>query len=483
MKLVSKITRFKKKVFVKGKIKITNFSDIILYENTECYICEKKFRFSIDNLNFTDWQDINNLIDLEIETSSNIFLEFKYKKCGSQLDYILDLDQINIEAVRLVDLSPIENFNIIFNPISENEFYSENFRSNVLTKILGNFLPKFIKNDSIDALNFWDSIILFFSLIYNYAKKFEKIFYNDFLKIFIKQKDLIICDETTTHFEMQNLTASRLNYIKQRGTFIPFLRKDEKIFNYEQKIDGEVLRYFCVDEKDEFSFLLEKKECNGWFLNKSSFNFPVILNENFFKLKEVISTSTFESDFLNVNVDLDYHLIIALKKTENNLKIKIKGYNENGVEIQNVFKNANNYFTNIFIDENITSIAKIENQKYFLRFALFSLKTLNFKPNSNLNFGHNLTFVKEVKKVKFFIELDGTVSTSIEFIFKPLLKGKNISQNFYGKENLKNSNGFIQSRPFLHNWVITDKDKSINFIENKILPFRIKYDLIRLNKY
>lgn len=456
----------KAQLAIRGDLNLTGYTDSLEGENSNRFF-NKSFKYSFDNLSWSEEKELNNQNIQEITgfVPGLLFIEIFYERGGSDVTGLLEFNSIEIQGD--IDIQIVENTDTL-ESILANFSYDNSFTSsitnNLLRKIYFNgILPQYIERgqggDDDDFISLWTSICFYFAMIINFQNSFEKILLNrNNLSEFLKQKNFLFCEEETTMEDLQFLANNLKDEIRKRGTIQVVREKGEiNSFGEKTKIRGELLRLICKNIYDEFLFEVLEKKNKATFVNNSSFLYNGTNRSNQLnkakKLKNLNSYEFFGSVFLNneeleisggtngsglgfnendslltelnekfeiiVDKEIDYEVTFQIKKEVNvlpnkNLNFAVFGYNRNNIFQNNSFlkigpnQTVENYF---FKDIQIDEIAKVKDVWYNVRGIIYAERseTLNSSDSrNNLNFGNNLIFNRrnDVEKIMVCIYTD-----------------------------------------------------------------------------
>jgi len=451
---------------VNGNINLTSFTDQVTGV-TGTRFFEKKFRYSLDGVIYSDWIE---LTDLNLQQVNGVslglsFFEFRYKRVGSDSTGILEF--VNLELEGNIDIQICVNtitMVSIFNDLYDNDFYTVAIRNNILRKIFHHgILPRFIERgdgvDNEDFIAFWSAVCLFISYFSAFAKGFDDIvFRSDYLSEYLRQYNIQISEKEITYQHLFFLSSNFYDEVRKRGTQMTYKKSGTELIDGSfTQIDGEWLRLLCRNHYDEFLLeVIEKKKggfCldessplyNGTYfskqLNKTEENtdgiedlskYTVIngpLDQTYFLSKLCVSLNRdkglgyiLESppvgalleDLIIVDDELDYEITFEYSRGGGNiadatLNVGVTGFNRNGVLIPDAFLAVDGTgLTNTILSERIEDIAKVAQIFYSFRGIIYANKTIPIADGrTNLNKGKNLKFFSttnhEVEKLKISV--------------------------------------------------------------------------------
>lgn len=420
-------------VVVNASIDLSGFTDETFGENQNRFFT-KKFRYSLDGLNFSEWLELTNENIQAISGTVNglLFFEFKYERSGTETSGILEF--ISIEIFGNIDIQIVENtatLDSIFAELANNDFHTEAIRNNIMRKIYHNgIIPKFIERgegiDDEDFISYWSAVCLFFAYFSSFADNFDNLLYNrDYLAEYLKQSNVQVNDKELVYEDLFYIVQNLYDQMRKRGTAMTFKKKGEELKDgFINEVDGEWLRLVCKRHYDEFLLEVIPKENSGFCLGSSS----PMYNGTYFS-KQLNKTEENTSDFVDLskysvmgevsiaeNVDglnclnirrhnsglgfdfnsppfeleskelitidenIDYEFTFNFKRITNNpnfsnckLRIGILCYNRNNILIPNATENIfTESIQNLMLDDNLFGISKIRNEWYSFRGVLYS---------------------------------------------------------------------------------------------------------------
>jgi hypothetical protein len=437
-----------------GNADITSFNDDLVGETTDRFFI-KSFRYSLDSINFSDWQvlNVNNLQQINGFIQSLLFMEFRYERGGSDTSGVLEFKGINISGNILVQIcNNSSTIDTIFEQIACNNSLTKFTSNNLLKKIYkSGILPNFIERgegvDDKDFISLWGSVCFFLAMISSFADEFDNILYRRKLLVEHLKSLNIMFSQTETKFEdLQYISKNFLDEIRKRGTSQIYKNKGTELLDStETPIDGELLRLINKKPKDEFIFESVRLEHNGHFLDKSSFLYngnysSMMINKSEENTEDFEDLSLYElqndsnisiiqdgslkcaklvgssgelvgigfnkdnppniadtSKLSVIDKNVDYEITFMIKRISGSAVIHfgVHGFNENGVFKNLSFQKIDNFTTSrIFFSDTNNSITKIQNNWYFVRGIVYSQRTkmLNNKFSKTNVIGSNLRF-------------------------------------------------------------------------------------------
>lgn len=271
-----------------GIVLLSSFLDNVEGESATKYF-NKQFRYSLDGITYSNWQDLTNenILGIQIEPTNLFRVEYRYERIGTDNTGLLTFNEVTLngqfQAISNPDLYDRSIFAQFF------DFWDPEVLTwalNVLEKIYRGIIPKYIErgqNDNSnwedrDFIDFWMAITHYFAIFVRYIRLFENIGTNKALLLqYLENHDLYICNEISES-DLIYLMNNLFDEIRQRGTIQIALSKEEIeessssliLENQAKQIDGELLRLICKKNTDEFIFCPVESWKVGWFLNQSS---------------------------------------------------------------------------------------------------------------------------------------------------------------------------------------------------------------------
>ncbi len=471
---IGDILIIKTQISVRGDISLTGFEDEILGETTNRFF-NKTFRYSKNNLKYSDWLPLSNP-NIQLITGDVfglLFFEFRYERDGSDSSGVLEFNNIQISGnIDIQVCNRTSTVESIFSDLSCDNSITSEIAHNLLKKIyLSGIIPEFVergedvKDD--DFISFWSAVCFFMSMIISFNNRFDEIFIRrDYLVQSLTQRGMIICGEETILGDLQNLALNFKDEVRKRGTYqITKEKGSPNDFNNVDTLNrGELLRLICKNHFDEFLFELIRKENRGYYIDNSSplyngTNYSNQINkteentEDFIDLTkyETLGTPTIQSgeleirggvglnglgynlssppaqssldNLITIDTNLDYEITFRIKRSLSisnfSLKFGVTGYNRNGINKVGAFKSIENGIgsNNLFLDlSDATSLVKITDEWYFVRGIIYaensvSVSALNSRLNVNL--GNNLSFEtnNNINNLKISLYTESTDNT------------------------------------------------------------------------
>lgn len=476
--------KFSIQAYINGNLSLNSLFEDVENETVDRFF-EKKYRYSLDGINYTEW-DVLDLNNFEIigYADNIVFIDFIYTRKGNDESGFLKFNSLEILGEGVIQFNSYnKNFDLIFSDVLQKNFYTKSLRQNLLRKLYNSgILPKFIERgggDDDDFLSFWGAICGFFSLISTFANEFDEIPFNsEKLKEYLNQQNISTHQNSTLN-QLKNISENLLQEYRYRGTVMTLQNDGENL--------GEWLRLISYESKDDFLIDFERKKDNGYFLNQSSIIYPGTFSDNYqiekFK-NSYISDDANIPNYINpenlipIEKDIDYIFEFTVNKNYVGsfyFNIGLATYNSSGFLIENSLKNCKTQsFDNFFIKERITCFQNTG--ELIIRCVLFNSE-YEYDENNELNigFGNNLkqenTIFKNVIPIITNEDLFDNISV------RPLVKGWNIKRQ-------KNPQ-FLQSFRFINNYRKNnnnDKDENYvnNFLERYMIPYHYKLNSIEI---
>lgn len=335
-----------------GLVFLSSYIDQTVGETAVRYF-NKKFRYSVDGITFSDWLDLTNeniqLVD--VEPTNTFRIEYRYQRTGSDITGDLQFNEVTVSGEYQALVNPEVYNRSIFSSFFD--FYDIdllNWALNVLEKIYKSIVPKYIErgvNDNInwedkDFIDFWRSVTHFFAILVRFARLFENISSNKTLLLeYLRSHDLYVCDETDL-VDLIYIMNNIFDEIRQRGTIQISLSKNQiddssdisfsdsssslSTVSVSKEVNGELLRLICYKTTDEFIFA--PIQYIGWIVDKCS---PLYRGTNF--AYSLIKGYELSQDFNDLSKypinDLNY---CTLKNNDSKMVLSIDGV-PNGLDI------------------------------------------------------------------------------------------------------------------------------------------------------
>lgn len=493
-----------------GQLNITGFTDNTVGE-TPTRLFDKKFRYSLDGINYSPWQILNNtnISSVSGNVNSILFFEFRYERVGSDPSGILEFAGINIVGNIVIQIiQGVTTLESIFSDLAYNDALTATISNNLMEKIYNaGILPKFIERgaeyDDTDFISIWGSICMFLAFNSAFSNMFDKILYKrEYLFEYLKQKGFFFSKQILFS-ELQYLAKNYFDEIRKRGTKFVYLKKGHKLRDgSETFLDGEWLRLINRNRYDEFLVDVIEKSKNGWFIDESS----PIYNGNY-KSKQINKTEENTEDFQDLSLyettqgvqiitdgnkevleitgdnsergigyntqsiplmvdykelivvekEVDYEITFQVKRIAGSLgtfKFGVHGYNRNGVYKNNSFLNIDNSTVgNLFFSDTQNKITNKDDTWYSVRGIIYAAGSLNItnKYKRTNVIGNNLKFNKyvDIDMLKIFIKVENSDSNS-----KWLIHDFKMRPLIKGKNILKLNGGkdpYVVNPQFIHN--------------------------------
>lgn len=503
-----------------GVIALTGFIDDTDNEDVNNFF-DKKFRYSIDGITFTDWLPLTNpnISSISINESNVLIIHFRYEKQGDDTsDLAFNSVTVNGDYVALSNPFYFDNSLFAsyfgFNDIELLGWYLNVTEKLVNTGLIGPYVSRLnTAGSKEDYIVIWKSIAKFFAYYVILARKFQQFYQN---------KDLLI-----EYLEGRGLKTSINNTLPELVTLMStynqqiFKRGTSNIISLSDTGFGELLRLIFFEEGDEFLFNLYQLQHFGWNvnnssplyrglysevnLNKSYEKTPDFIDLNLYPLvnpsnisittdgdKEVLSinvlssgeydysgigyTSVDDDNYKPITVDenLDYEITFFVKKgVLGHLELSVNAFDKDGNAL-NLKSAKDDTITNSFI--NNLELQR-DDEYLFIRCIIYNKQKLARDADLlNVNQGNNLKFITGVTKIipKIILSRVG------------ILIDEDVQANIY---NLKVTplltpydRGFIQTSRFItcflknRNLILLEKEIE-DFISRYLIPYNSRIDV------
>ncbi len=472
-----------------GVIRLESFDDDVAGETGSRFF-KKEFSYSIDGIFFSDWILLtnDNLLQIIVQPDNSFYINYKYTRDGSDSNGLLTFNRV---CVLGQFTEPIcQNYFILPNSIFK-DFYCNNPQHALLCATLTNkmfdkgILPEYITRnetenpavDDKDFLDFWGTVCCFFALQLMLAKKLEHFDqFLDTLQDFLKQRDVLFCDDITELADLQYIKTHYYDEIRQRGTANIFEKK-----SIVKPVDGEFLRLICYqDICDEFFWEFITDQKIGWWLGNSSpmfkhtlFSPQLIKGKE--KLKDFLTLSNYDtftanggqidlvseagkniarisnvsdgqkcgfapnlnassqdlSKALTIDENVDYEITFWIKTNviANNISFGVMGYSCEGNEIfprTTTTSGTSNFF---FQKKKLNKV----NNWYFVRGILYNKNIQQLSVNQSIleiGFGQKLKSFTDMTHIIPYLVLDREANPNAssrldiwDFKVRPLVRG------------------------------------------------------------
>lgn len=465
---------------------------------------EKIFRYTVDGVNYTEWQSLNveNIQKVGIETEKVFIAEINYRR-------------INLEAIAPTitltatpgEIDDTKNFYFSrslfarYFEIGDSEALS--WWINILEKIndvglIPNYIEKEVNGSNADFIATFGAIAKVFSYYVRLAKCFSKFYDNEkLLRDFLTQRGLILSPEDTLEALLIYL-ETYYTQMSKRGTE----RITESIED-GVATNGELLRLIHYQPQDEFMFLPYRKHKFGWNLRNSSplyrgLRSNTILNKIPWSKRESVTDVRIEdylidgayfnegdatiatpsnggvettSDLGLIKVDsrLDYIFTFKIKLASTHVfDFNIAGYDSNGVSVSNTSRKTGNNTNNFVVD----AIMSRDDKFIEVRCILYNSERTTFINDTlNIKQGHNIIMHPNLASIVFQIKV----------------RSKNAEEESSDTSFIKDvtliplmttySRGFVQVNNFISSWIVNRNNEShLIQLQDVVRRYLIPYD-------
>ena len=237
--------QFSIQAYIDGNLSLNSLLEDVENETQDRFF-ERKYRYSLDSINYTEWNvlDLNNF-EITGYADNIIFIDFIYTRKGSDTSGFLKFNSIEIAGKGVVQFNSYnKNFDSIFSDVLQKNFYIKSLRQNLLRKLYNSgILPKFIErgegDDDDDFISFWGAICGFFSLISTFSNEFDEIPFNsEKLKEYLEQQNISTHRNSTLN-QLKNISETLLQEYRFRGTAMTFQKDGENLGEWFRLISYE----------------------------------------------------------------------------------------------------------------------------------------------------------------------------------------------------------------------------------------------------
>lgn len=452
----------------------TVFSETITGETGSDYFISKNFRYSLNGIEYSDWQPLTlpNLTAISFGEYDNVLLEFAYTK--NLPEGLVSIDQIEIDLSVTVAPILVDAFkNTVFNSLfTSNDPRVLGWTISVLKKIydrglLAPFIDRKNREQSIeDFILIWKTISQFFAFYVIYMREYEKFYENkELLTEYLTQRGLIV-SPTNTLEELYLMMESFHKQISDRGS-IKII--DKKILEGDI-IDGEFLRLIQYRRDNEFLFNPHKNHQFGWNLGNSSPLYRGLqLQDNF--LKKNLSTDPTTVTYI-INSFLDYELTF-LVQTEKAITIEVSPFDVDNNAVQ-IFNGKTGVGASIGIALS-NQVLYRDDKQILIRVCLYNQsKGIDSNDTLNINLGNNLVLGETNRTIKIRVKLDNTYQSleDLDIKCRPLFTPY--------------SHGLIQVYNWISCWIENNnlsltREEIQAFVRRYLIPYNSVIDIRTIN--
>lgn len=267
---------------VTGVTAVTGFTESVSGVTATRFFT-KEFRYSLDGINFTDYQALTNPLVSAIPVNKYIDLvvEFRYTRAGTDTTGVLTLNSVSLNTTLITWNNGQTYDSSVFKHFFNNN-HSEllKWSLNVLEKLYKRgIVPSYIDRDKNnnandedrDYIDFWRIVTTYYATLVKYSREFRDITNNrELLLKYLRHRGVFLCSGTTL-VDLQYIMKNYWDEMRHRGTLLVTKPKGEVINGNAKPVNGELLRLLCFNSTcDEFLFGISEFNRMGWVGNEWS---------------------------------------------------------------------------------------------------------------------------------------------------------------------------------------------------------------------
>ncbi len=276
-------------VIVQANIPITGLATITGYIDTVLGVTgtrffKKEFRYSLDTINWTVWEDLTvpNLTAIPIDPLYDFMVEYRYTRDGTDTTGTLEFDNVDLQGTYITHSCGLAFDNSVFSyffsscsalPILEwcINVLEKMYKPGIVSKVLIRDVNQNQNNEDRDYIDFWRAVGCYFGTLVAYAREFELYASNrDLLLRYLKERGMFVCGGETL-VDLNYLTNNFYDEIRHRGTPQMLLKKGTLVNGSPKPVNGEMLRLLCFDKDcDEFNIGVSEYNTLGIVVNSWS---------------------------------------------------------------------------------------------------------------------------------------------------------------------------------------------------------------------
>jgi len=261
---------------ITGLATLTGYVDSILNETATRFF-KREFRYSLDTINWTVWDDltVGNLIAIPTDPTFDFMIEYRYTRDGSDDTGTLVFENVDIQGTYIQQQCSITFQNSVFAYFSTGcnslpvlqwciSVLEKMYKPGIVSKTLLRDENQNQNEEDRDYIDFWRAVACYFATLVAHAREFEKFQTNRYLLLeYLKQRGMFVCDEMSI-VDLNYLMENFYDEIRQRGTPQIALAKGTDINGNPKDVDGELLRMICYDaHHDEFILAISEFDSLG----------------------------------------------------------------------------------------------------------------------------------------------------------------------------------------------------------------------------
>lgn len=268
---------------ITGLNAITGYIDSVLNE-TGTRFFKREFRYSLDTINWTVWQDLNipNLVSIPVDPTFDFMIEYRYTRDGTDASGTLVFENVDLQGLYTPQDCSITFHSSVFSYFFDScnslpvlqwciSVLEKIYKPGLVSKTLLRDENQNANEEDRDYIDFWRAVCCYFGTLVAYAREFETFPTNRYLLIeYLKQRGMFVCDNMAL-VDLNYLMENFYDEIRHRGTAQIAIPKGTDVNGDPKPVDGELLRLICYDpDCDEFIFAVSEFDSIGWVVNSWS---------------------------------------------------------------------------------------------------------------------------------------------------------------------------------------------------------------------
>lgn len=446
---------------IKLDFPITNISGLVSYTESITGTqgnLTSELRYTLDLLNWSEWVILTNsaLQEVDISILKDLRIEIKYTKTDNTGDITVNWFNLLTTTPEVEDILEDTVFRVLdSNDRVETSLWAENVLEKVYRRgIIPNYIPRGEDFDDRDYIDFWRSMVSFFSMFVVFCRRFESLEKLDILKKLLDSHRLYYKRDSCIE-DLVTIVLSSSSVFQTRGTSYSEI---ERLLSRRVDSCSELFIFSDSHPGTNGIFLDSNSILERYLYNQPEVEFLSIQDTEFFHnisetegVLAINSTSYIESDKFTIDPTINYELVFLVKGS-GSLTSVIKAFDPSGLEVNLVYLDSNS------ANPPLDNISFADNDNWYLvRLVVFGVDNQTIIL-PDMYGGTNLQLVDSVCRLQVRMSFVGDLE---------------IKDIFFKIVHTKYSKSFIQSSELVDAWYInrSTQSNSLDVIHSSLVNY------------